>query len=73
MRTPSVMFYWFQGAGCSLLGLIQQFERWLLQFDVFWQVMEEVDGECWVLEPERPTRACTSRRVVIGTSAVCKC
>lgn len=56
----------FPGAGATLLGLVQQFERWLFQFDPLWTVLDEVDTKCWVLEPEKPTRACAYRRVVIG-------
>lgn len=56
----------YPGSGCTLLGLVQQFERWLLQFNPLWTALDEVDAKCWVLEPERPTRACIYRRVVIG-------
>lgn len=63
----------FPGAGGTLLALVQQFERWLFQFDPLWTVLEEVDAKCWVLEPEKPTRACTYRRVVIGKECICIC
>ena len=43
-----------------------QFEGWLQQFEVLWDMLDEVDAKCWVLEPESPTRACTYRRVVVG-------
>ncbi len=50
-----------------------QFEQWLRQFEALWDVLDEVDSKCWVLEPENPTRVCTYRRVVIGERVVCVC
>ena len=51
----------------TLVDLVDQFRQWLLQFDTFWEEMEEVDARTWLLEPENPSRACTHRRIVIGT------
>ena len=28
--------------------------------------MDEIDQNCWILEPEHPTRADTSRRIALG-------
>lgn len=32
----------------------------------FWAVMDELDEHTWVLEPEKPIRADTMRRIAIG-------
>ena len=48
------------------MSLVEQFEHWLVQFEPLWKALDEIDRECWVLEPEKPTRACTYRRIVIG-------
>lgn len=41
----------------------------------FWAVMDEIDEHTWVLEPEKPSRADTMRRIAIGkllqSSTVC--
>lgn len=55
-------------ASSSLPDLLRQFTVWLNRFSLFWDVMDEVDSRAWVLEPAQPTRACTHRRVVIGTN-----
>lgn len=55
-------------AAASLPDLLRQFTVWLNRFSLFWDVMDEVDSRAWVLEPAQPTRACTHRRVVIGTN-----
>ncbi|XP_078714874.1 E3 ubiquitin-protein ligase FANCL isoform X4 [Lampetra fluviatilis] len=35
----------------------------------FWDTMDEIDRNTWVLEPEKPSRASTTRRIAIGNSA----
>ena len=32
----------------------------------FWDVMDEIDEKTWVLEPEKPTRSATARRIALG-------
>ncbi|XP_060782045.1 E3 ubiquitin-protein ligase FANCL [Neoarius graeffei] len=34
----------------------------------FWAVMDEIDEHTWVLEPEKPSRADTMRRIAIGNN-----
>ncbi|KAL0177998.1 hypothetical protein M9458_026892, partial [Cirrhinus mrigala] len=31
----------------------------------FWSVLDEIDEQTWVLEPEKPTRADSMRRIAI--------
>jgi hypothetical protein len=32
----------------------------------FWDVMDEIDEKTWVLEPEKPMRSATARRIALG-------
>ena len=32
----------------------------------FWDVTDEIDEKTWVLEPEKPTRSATARRIALG-------
>lgn len=45
---------------------MEQFEEWLKKFQRLWDELDEVDQECWVLEPENPSKACSYRRIVLG-------
>ena len=31
----------------------------------FWEVMDALDRDTWVLEPEKPTPGCNYRRIVV--------
>ena len=55
----------------ALVSLLSQFKAWLCQFQRFWLTMELVDSSLWVLEPLQPTRAATSRRIVLGECTHC--
>jgi len=32
----------------------------------FWDVLDEIDNECWVIDPDNPTRKDIYRRIMIG-------
>ncbi|CAH2253541.1 E3 ubiquitin- ligase FANCL [Pelobates cultripes] len=34
----------------------------------FWDALDEIDKNTWVLEPEKPTRSATMRRIALGTN-----
>ncbi|KAG8583807.1 hypothetical protein GDO81_008557 [Engystomops pustulosus] len=34
----------------------------------FWDTLDEIDTKTWVLEPEKPTRSATMRRIAIGNN-----
>ncbi|KAM3838130.1 E3 ubiquitin-protein ligase FANCL [Diretmus argenteus] len=38
----------------------------------FWEVLDEIDTKTWVLEPEKPSRADTMRRIAIGNNVSIK-
>ena len=51
----------------TLQQLHSQFVLVLDSLAEFWEVLDEIDRRTWVLEPERPSRADTMRRIAIGT------
>ena len=50
----------------SLCDVVRQFEQELCRYQRFWDTMDQLDRETLVLEPERPSRGDTQRRIVIG-------
>ncbi|MGH0127532.1 UNVERIFIED_CONTAM: hypothetical protein FKN15_052743 [Acipenser sinensis] len=50
----------------SLINIHNQFLAALESLKEFWDVMDEIDKMTWVLEPEKPTRSATMRRIAIG-------
>ncbi|XP_066863666.1 E3 ubiquitin-protein ligase FANCL isoform X2 [Kogia breviceps] len=59
----------------SLISIHSQFLAALESLKAFWDVMDEIDEKTWVLEPEKPTRSATARRIALGSrrtgSAAC--
>ncbi|KAM5228050.1 E3 ubiquitin-protein ligase FANCL [Ctenodactylus gundi] len=53
----------------SLGSIHRQFLAAVESLKVFWDVMDEVDEKTWVLEPEKPTRSATTRRIALGNNA----
>uniref|UniRef100_A0A8D3E769 FA complementation group L n=1 Tax=Scophthalmus maximus TaxID=52904 RepID=A0A8D3E769_SCOMX len=49
----------------TLQQLHDQFLVVLESLTEFWDVLEEVDGNTWILEPEKPSRSDTMRRIAI--------
>ena len=50
----------------TLTNVFQQFRDAVAQWQAFWDVVDEVDGSTCVLDPEKPTRAATYRRIALG-------
>lgn len=50
----------------SLVDIHSQFLAALESLKTFWDVMDEIDEKTWVLEPEKPPRSATARRIVLG-------
>ena len=50
----------------SLISIYTQFLTALESLKTFWDDMDEIDEKTWVLEPEKPTRSATARRIVLG-------
>ncbi|XP_077648032.1 E3 ubiquitin-protein ligase FANCL isoform X2 [Urocitellus parryii] len=53
----------------SLISIHSQFLAALESLKAFWDVMDEIDEKTWVLEPEKPTRSATTRRIALGNNA----
>uniref|UniRef100_A0A8C7B3H9 FA complementation group L n=1 Tax=Neovison vison TaxID=452646 RepID=A0A8C7B3H9_NEOVI len=49
----------------SLISIYGQFLAALESLKAFWDVMDEIDEKTWVLEPEKPTRSATARRIAL--------
>ncbi|KAH0622875.1 hypothetical protein JD844_025674, partial [Phrynosoma platyrhinos] len=52
----------------SLLSIHSQFLATLESLKEFWNALDEIDEKTWVLEPEKPTRSATMRRIAIGNN-----
>uniref|UniRef100_UPI00398EACA1 E3 ubiquitin-protein ligase FANCL isoform X3 n=1 Tax=Pristiophorus japonicus TaxID=55135 RepID=UPI00398EACA1 len=52
----------------SLINLHSQFLAALDLLKEFWDIMDEIDEKTWVLEPEKPARSATTRRIAIGNN-----
>ncbi|KAG8443981.1 hypothetical protein GDO86_009239, partial [Hymenochirus boettgeri] len=52
----------------SLLNIQNQVSAALESLKDFWDALDEIDQKTWVLEPEKPTRSATMRRIVIGNN-----
>lgn len=53
----------------SLISIHSQFLTALESLKAFWDVMDEIDEKTWVLEPQKPTRSATARRIALGNNA----
>uniref|UniRef100_A0ABI7VR99 FA complementation group L n=1 Tax=Felis catus TaxID=9685 RepID=A0ABI7VR99_FELCA len=53
----------------SLISIYGQFLAALESLKAFWDVTDEIDEKTWVLEPEKPTRSATARRIALGNNA----
>ncbi|KAJ7380003.1 hypothetical protein OS493_012765 [Desmophyllum pertusum] len=52
-----------------LQQLYHQFQQVLSHFEDFWDMLDEIDSNTWVLEPDHPSRSCTNRRIALGNNA----
>jgi len=50
----------------ALVDIFNQFSEAVSQWQTFWDIVDEIDGSTCVLEPEKPTRAATYRRLALG-------
>ncbi|RUS70757.1 hypothetical protein EGW08_021476 [Elysia chlorotica] len=57
-------FHWSRQSG--LKHLYKQFEAAVGSYQQFWNMLREIDDNCWVLEPEHPTFSSTHRRIALG-------
>eukprot|EP00475_Leptophrys_vorax_P010852 TRINITY_DN17420_c0_g1_i2.p1 TRINITY_DN17420_c0_g1~~TRINITY_DN17420_c0_g1_i2.p1 ORF type:complete len:229 (+),score=63.36 TRINITY_DN17420_c0_g1_i2:285-971(+) len=53
------------GGELMLQPLFERFVGLVNQFQDLWDAFEDIDRNCWVIEPEHPSRSCAFRRVVV--------
>ncbi|XP_035027880.2 E3 ubiquitin-protein ligase FANCL isoform X6 [Hippoglossus stenolepis] len=56
----------------TLEQLHNQFLLVLESLTEFWDVLDEIDDNTWILEPEKPSRSDTMRRIAIGNNVSIK-
>lgn len=49
-----------------LIEITRQFQKELDKYQDLWMVLDDLDNNTWVVEPERPTRGSISRKIVVG-------
>ncbi|TMW62142.1 hypothetical protein Poli38472_009635 [Pythium oligandrum] len=49
----------------TLKTILEQFHAFLSEYQAFWNVLDEIDSTCCVLEPQHPTRATGRRRLAV--------
>uniref|UniRef100_UPI003AAF74E4 E3 ubiquitin-protein ligase FANCL isoform X2 n=1 Tax=Centroberyx gerrardi TaxID=166262 RepID=UPI003AAF74E4 len=62
----------FDSVQSTLDQLHGQFLLVLESVAEFWAVLDEIDSKTWILEPEKPSRADTMRRIAIGSNVSIK-
>eukprot|EP00903_Cladosiphon_okamuranus_P010480 g9915.t2 len=50
----------------SLSTVLEQFRQALVPFLRLWKVLDDLDQQTWVLEPEKPSRSTTHRRIAVA-------
>eukprot|EP00752_Nemacystus_decipiens_P010918 g9703.t1 len=50
----------------SLSTVLEQFRQALVPFLRLWNVLDDLDHHTWVLEPEKPSRSTTHRRIAVA-------
>ena len=55
--------------GRLLECIYDEFCQIISSYEIFWNVMDKIDQNCWILEPEHPTRADASRRIALGNNS----
>ncbi|KAM8945332.1 E3 ubiquitin-protein ligase FANCL [Pelodytes ibericus] len=55
-------------AKSTLRNIYDQVLSTLESLKDFWDALDEIDKNTWVLEPEKPTRSATMRRIAIGNN-----
>lgn len=63
MRLIYCPFFYIQS---TLASIHSQFLINVEALSEFWSVLDEIDEQTWVLEPEKPTKADSMRRIAIG-------
>ena len=62
---PGVQLNW--KPTCTIADVVNQFEKRLSEHQALWDMLDDIDANCWVLEPDPPRRSDTYRRVVVAS------
>lgn len=54
----------------SLKRIYDDFVKAVESLEPFYCAMDELDGCCWILDPEKPARKDAYRRIVIGKKVI---
>jgi len=54
--------------GSSLTTIYKSFVQQVALLQRFWDILDEIDHECWVIDPDNPTRKDIYRRIMIGNN-----
>jgi len=57
-------FAW--AANCTLEGLYSQFQNELKLYQEYWEDLDELVSNMWIIEPEKPNFSATSFTIAIG-------
>ncbi|XP_006817054.1 E3 ubiquitin-protein ligase FANCL-like [Saccoglossus kowalevskii] len=57
------------GWDSTLQDIYHQFSQELEKYQDYFDIIDEIDGKTWVLEPENPSYASTLRRIALGSSS----
>ncbi|XP_014664781.1 PREDICTED: E3 ubiquitin-protein ligase FANCL-like isoform X4 [Priapulus caudatus] len=53
----------------SLNDVVEQFTAELSSHQDLWIMLDEIDSNAWVIDPENPSPSCSTRRLVLGNNA----
>lgn len=56
----------WQPTSASITEALKQFEKMLEEFQEFWNMLDDIDNNTWVLEPERKNYSAQLRRIALG-------
>mmetsp|Transcript_10494 Transcript_10494/g.12039 ORF Transcript_10494/g.12039 Transcript_10494/m.12039 type:complete len:410 (+) Transcript_10494:130-1359(+) len=63
---PNPMSFSVPKSEMSLKNLKMAFDGQLQRYQAFWDVLDDIDKNTWVLEPKQSDRSLTHRRIVVG-------
>jgi len=62
----------FNQGSSSISELYNDFCKETEQYQEFWSAMDELDANCWILEPEKPSRKDTYRKIAVSANVSLK-
>eukprot|EP01080_Neovahlkampfia_damariscottae_P002977 gene2977-4987_t len=50
----------------NLKEVLKKFKEEIEKYQIFWDILQDLDENCWIIEPENPLYSHTMRRIAIG-------